>query len=345
MHYCGLDVATKSTHVHIENEQGRRVKRTVVATTPEGLTRALEPYARRGLRVALEAGGHTAWICDVLRELAIGVHVVHPLKVKWIAESKKKTDRVDAQLLAYLLRIGGLPEPVHIPSRRSRQLRGLLLGRRQWLRTRTRLINVIRGLVRQEQITLKARALNTRAGWGALRTAPLAATTRAIVAQYEQLLTALGAALKALDQELAGWAQRDERIARLTTIPGVGTVSAQTLVAAVDRIERVASSKKLVAYAGLAPTVRASGERVEHGPITKQGRAEIRAVWVQAAHSVLIAKTADARPRQRWGERLARRRGRKTAVVALARKLLTIAFHLLREGTVYAASRLSRVAA
>lgn len=345
MHYCGLDVSTKSTHVYIENEQGRRVKRTVVPTTPDGLTSALEPYARGGLRVAVEAGGHTAWICDTLRELRIGVHVVHPLKVKWIAESKKKTDRVDAQLLAHLLRIDGLPEPVHVPSRRSRQLRGLLLGRRQLIRTRTRLINVLRGLARQEQVVLKTRALNTRAGWAVLRAAPLASTTRAIVAQYEALLATLGTALKALDGELAGWAARDERVRRLTTIPGVGTVSAQTLVAAVDRIDRFASSRKLVAYSGLAPTVRASGERVEHGPITKQGRAEIRAVWVQAAHSVLIAKTPGARPLQRWGERVARRRGRKTAVVALARKLLTIAFHLLREGTTYDIQRVARAAA
>jgi hypothetical protein len=102
---------------------------------------------------------------------------------------------------------------------------------------------------------------------------------------------ATSAAIKAIDGELAARARGDRRIARLTTIPGVGAVSAQTLVAAVDRIERFASAKKLIAYAGLAPSVRASGERVEYGRITKQGRAEIRAVWAQAAHSVLIAKS------------------------------------------------------
>jgi transposase len=104
-------------------------------------------------------------------------------------------------------------------------------------------------------------------------------------------------------------------------------------VAAVDTIERFPSAKKLVAYAGLAPSVRASGERVEYGRITKQGRSEIRAVWVQAAHAVLAGK---ARWRSRysvWGARIARRRGKRTALVALARKLLTIAFHLLRDGT------------
>jgi transposase len=100
----------------------------------------------------------------------------------------------------------------------------------------------------------------------------------------------------------------------------------------------------LVAYSGLAPSVRASGERVEYGRITKQGRSEIRGVWVQAAHAALAVKAARARPLQQWWERLAKRRGKKTAVVALARKLLMIAFHLLREGTTYDPRRL-RVAA
>src|ERR1043166_3896377 len=276
MHYCGLDVSTKSTHLYIENSQGRRVKRTVVPTTPEGLTTALEAYARRGLRVAVEAGGHTAWICDVLRELRIGVHVVHPLKVKWIAESKKKTDPVDAQLLAYLLRIEALPEPVHIPSPRSRQVRGLLVARRQLVRMRTRLINVVRGLVRQEQITLTTRALLTGGGWQQLEAAALSAAARVVVTQYGALSAATSAAIKAMEAELAARARGDRRIARLTTIPGVGPVSAQTLVAVVDRIERFASAKKLVAYAGLVPSVRASGERIAYGRITKQGRAEIR---------------------------------------------------------------------
>ena len=131
MHYCGLDVSRKSTHVCIEDGQGRRVTRGVVPTTPTGLAGAVERYAERGLRVAIEAGNQTAWIVDLLRELGAKVHVVHPLKVKLIAESKKKTDRIDAQLLAHLLRIGGLPEPVHVPSHRSRELRGLLVARRQ----------------------------------------------------------------------------------------------------------------------------------------------------------------------------------------------------------------------
>jgi transposase len=138
----------------------------VVPTTPHGLSEALERYAERGLRVAIEAGNQTAWIVELLRELGAHVHVMHPLKVKWIAEAKRKTDRIDAQLLARLLRIDGLPEPVHIPSRWSREVRGLLVARRQLVRMRTRLINVVRGLARQQRVTASAAGLAKRAGLG-----------------------------------------------------------------------------------------------------------------------------------------------------------------------------------
>ncbi|HZP34931.1 MAG TPA: IS110 family transposase, partial [Methylomirabilota bacterium] len=320
----------------IEDEGGRRVARMVVPTTPEGIERALARYVDRGLRVAIEAGGQTAWIHDVLGELGVKrVHVVHPLKVKWIAESKKKTDRVDAELLAHLLRIGGLPEPVHMPRARSREVRGLLQARRQLVQMRTKLINVVRGLLRQQRITLKARALQSGRGWQRLQTLPLSGGVREIVGAYEATVQMATQALAALERQLQARAERDGRVRRLESIPGVGPVTAQTLVATVDRIGRFARAKKLVAYAGLAPSVRASGERVEHGRITKQGRSELRAVLVQAAHAVLAVKAAAAAPLQRWHARVARRRGKKTALVALARKLLTIAFHLLREGTIY----------
>jgi transposase len=326
--------------VYIEDAQGRRVKRGVVSTTPTGLARAVERYAARGLRVAIEAGNQTAWIVDLLRELGAKVHVVHPLKVKLIAESNKKTDRIDAQLLARLLRVGGLPEPVHVPSHRSRELRGLLVARRQLVQMRTKLLNVVRGLARQQRIEVRPRALLTRGGWSELTAATLSPALREVVVAYEATVQAASTALTALDRQLARRAARDPRVARLETMPGVGAISAQTLVAAVDTIDRFSSAKKLVAYAGLAPSVRASGERVEYGRITKQGRSEIRAVWVQAAHAVVALKAATAAPLQRWCERVACRRGTKTALVALARKLLTIAFHLLRDGTTYGPRRL-----
>ena len=175
---------------------------------------------------------------------------------------------------------------------------------------RTKLVNVVRGLACQQQTELRPRALRTQRGWGQLAAADLTLALREVVAAYEATVQAVGTALGALDRQLAQRARRDPRVARLETMPGVGPVCAQTLVAAVDTIDRFATAKKLVAYAGLAPSVWASGERVEYGRITKQGRSEIRAVWVQAAHAALAVKGAAAAPLQRWWGRVARRRGK-----------------------------------
>ncbi len=123
-------------------------------------------------------------------------------------------------------------------------------------------------------------------------------------------------------------------------VSGPACNAGRGLVAAVDEIGRFTRAKQLTAYCGIVPTVRASGEREQQGPITRQGRSEVRAVWVQAAHALVRSRQPTARPLQRWFARVARRRGLRTAVVALARKLLSLAFYLLRDATQYEPSRL-----
>jgi transposase len=134
-------------------------------------------------------------------------------------------------------------------------------------------------------------------------------------------------------------------VARLRTIPGVGPVSALTLVAAVDKIARFARAKQLTAYNGIVPTVRSSGEREQQGSITRQGRSEVRAVWIQAAHSLVRSRQPAAQSLQKWFWKVARRRGVRTGIVALARKMLSLAFYLLRDGTQYEPLRLKQAAA
>jgi transposase len=245
------------------------------------------------------------------------------------------------RLLAHLLWVGGLPEPVHVPSHRSRERRGLLVARRPLVQMRTKLLNVVRGLARQPRMELRPRARLARGGWGELTAAPRSPARRDVGMASEATVTAT---TRRWPSRISRWrdgrAARDPCVARLETMPGVGPIRAQTLVAAVETIERFPRAKKLVAHAGLAPSVRASRERVEYGRIPKQGRSEIRSVWVQAAHAVPAVTAAAAEPLQRWCPRVARRRGKKTVLVALARKRLTVAFPLLRDGTTYDPRRL-----
>ena len=347
MYYCGLDVALSSSYLYLTDEKGRKQAAGEIPTSYLGLRHRLRPFVKGGLKIALEAGNQTAWIYECLVELGAEVMVVNPAKVKLIAESRRKTDKIDAKILCELLRLDGLPEPVHMPGRSARELRGLLVGRRQLVTARTKLGNVVRGLLRQEGIRLPGRYLMTFKGWRELlgRQDYRGDHLVPILSAYYESFVSLTRSIQALDKQLAERERADERAGRLQTIPRVGRIASLTFLAAVDEVSRFGSSRKLVSYSGLCPTVRSSGERTEYGSISRAGRSELRAVWVQIAHLVVQDRHRETARLRRWYGRVAGKRGRKTAVVALARKLLTIAYRLLKDGTRYRSSRVSYQAA
>src|SRR5262249_48745154 len=160
---------------------------------------------------------------------------------------------------------------------------------------------VVRGLLRQEGQRLESRVLMTFAGWQRVLAAGFEQAHLAIiVAAYYESFVRLTRSIQQLDRELAARERKDARSARLRTIPKVGRVAALTFLAAVDRVERFPNSRKLVGYSGLAPAVRSSGGRTQYGPITRQGRAELRGVWVQIAHLVACDKGKATAPLRKW---------------------------------------------
>src|SRR5262249_52809843 len=154
--------------------------------------------------------------------LGAKVVVVNAGKVRLIAESRKKTDRVDAKTLCDLLRLDGLPTLVHVPAGPARELRGLLAARRQLVQARTKLCNVVRGMLRQGGIPLPRRGLTSAAGWDRVsRVVFTKAHLPVVVAAYRASFTALTASLKDLDRELAAREATLPQVARLQTMPGV----------------------------------------------------------------------------------------------------------------------------
>ena len=346
MNYCGIDLAGVSSYVYVTDDRGQKLAAGEVATEKAAFERRLKRFVRGGLSIAIEAGNQTAWVYEALIEMGAKVTVVNPTKVKLIAESRRKTDKIDAKILCELLRLDGLPCPVHVPGRETRALRGLLVARRQLVSARTKLCNVVRGMLRQEGIRLPARGLSSFVAWRRLLARGFEqAHLPIVVATYFDTFVSLTDSIRDLERELAEYERKDNRAARLKTMPRVGRIASLTFLAAVDDVHRFSSSRKLVGYSGLAPTVRSSGERTQYGSISREGRRELRAVWVQIAHLVAIDKSRATRPLRTWFNKVAKRRGKKTATVALARRLLVIAYHLLKEEAVYDAARLKRKAA
>lgn len=345
MYYCGIDIAMKSSYIYITDNQGHKKTSGQIPTTADVFRQRLKPYVQAGLSVAIEAGNQTAWIHDLLVDIGAKVTVVNPAKVKLIAESRRKTDKVDAKVLCELLRLDGLPHPVHVPDKKTRSLRGLLVARRQLVSARTKLCNVVRGMLRQEGIQLPARYLTSFVGWQKLMGRLYAHEHIGLVLDaYYQSFVSLSRSIQALDKQLAKRERQDARTARLKTMPKVGRIASLTLLAAVDEVDRFGTSRKLVSYSGLCPTVRSSGERTEYGSISREGRSELRAVWVQIAHLVVRDTSRSTARLRQWAGSVASHRGKRTAIVALARKLLTIAYRILKDRTVYCSSLVGKAA-
>ena len=343
MNYCGIDLGGMSSYAYVTDEKGCKLWSGPIDTTASALERLVRRFNRDGLKVAIEAGNQTAWVYEALIATGAQTTVVNPMKVKAIAESRRKTDKIDAKILCELLRVDALPLPVHMPGRATRALRGLLAARRQLVTTCAKLCNVVRGLLRQEGVRLQAGALKSKIGWQRLFHAGFTQDHLAhIVSAYFDTFCALKKSIAGIDEQLAERERDDPRAARLETMPRVGRIASLTFLAAVDDVHRFGSSRKVVSYSGLAPTVRQSSERTQYGAISRQGRRELRGVWVQIAHLVAIDRKKVSQPLRTWFQRVARKRGKKTAVVALARKLLTIAYQLLRTETDYDVDRLKR---
>jgi transposase len=343
MYYCGIDLGGTSSYVFLTDEQGHKRWSGPVETTKSAFERLVQRFLAHNLSIAIEAGNQTSWVYELLVKLGARVVVVNPNRVKLIAQSRRKTDKVDAQVLCELLRVGGLPQPVHMPGREARELRGLLVARRQLINARTKICNVVRGMLRQTGVHLAARELSGQAGWQRLLHAGFEHDYLLhIVAAYYDSFLALTKSIHELDQQLAQCEKNEPRATRLETMPRVGRIAALTFLAAVDDVHRFPSSRKLVGYSGLAPTVRQSSERTEYGSISREGRKELRMVWVQIAHLVARDHTKSTQPLRSWYTRVAGKRGKKTALVALARRLLVIAYHLLKTESDYDVGRLRK---
>jgi transposase len=280
------------------------------------------------MRVVLEASTRSRWAAEVLDGLGLEVIVVDPRKVRVIAETKHKTDRTDARILADLLRTGALPKALWRVPRATRQLRDQVRLRWGLVRQRASLMMRARSMLSSVGVNLGKRALASEACWQRVL------KRRDVPAAMKELLRILKTCIDEMSRAIAavetGYEPHlnDADVQRLQEIPGVGPVVALTTVAGLGDPGRFKDSRSAAAYTGLIPSERSSGERTRRGHITKRGPSELRRVWIQAAQAALRMRN---HPLTAWARRLIYRRGRAIAVVALARRMFRWAFALWRD--------------
>jgi transposase len=290
--------------------------------------------------VTLEATGNALAIARIIEPHVGRVVLADPRAVRGSANAALKTDKVDARTLARLL-AGGLVPQVWLPDERTRRLRRLVSRRAQLVRQRTRAKNQVHAaLIRNLRPRQPMRDLFGAAGRRWLATQTLPFDEQETVASCLREIDFLASEIERLERSMALEVLADEQMTRLLALPGISGVAACTLIAAIGDIARFATAGHLVGYIGLNPRVRQSGsDKPRHGRISKQGPGEVRHVLVEAAWHAMRTPG----PLRIFGERVAAKRGSNVAVVAVARKLLVIAWHLLTREEEYAFARPSLV--
>jgi transposase len=292
------------------------------------------------MKVVFEAGNQMKWLAETLQGVEkVDLHVVHPNELKWISKSSSKTDKVDARKMAELARGDLLPRKVHIVEGPVRRLRELTSARQTVQGKRIALSNSIRALLLQEGVRLSEKFFG-RTDWrDRLDRVAVSDTGRIVITAYMQAIDALQETEAELTEQMV--AVKDERLELLESIPGIGLLTSRVLLGALDEAQRFDDRKAVAKYGALTPTIYQSGAVTHLGRINRDGRHEVRRVLLQCAHTVARMKSFESRPLRQFFERLMKRRGKKIAIVALARKLLTIAYGVLKNQAHYDPARLT----
>jgi len=342
-HFAGLDVSVKETSVCIVDDTGRIVREIKVASEPEALLLVLKNGAYRFKRIGLEAGPLSQWLYSALGEANLPVICVETRHMRAVLNAQiNKTDRNDARGIAQMMR-AGLYRPVHVKTLRSQKLRMLLTHRKLLQSKAIAIDNDLRGTLRN--FGLKVGVVGTIKFEARIR--ELVENLPDLAALVEPLLVVrrvLREQIAVLHRRLLTIVRDDEVCRRLMTVPGVGPVVALTFRATVDTPARFRNSRAVGAVFGLTPAKYQSGEINRTGAISKCGDEMMRVMLYEAAQILLVRSTKWSWLKA-WAMQIARRRGMKKAIVALARRLAVIMHRIWVDGTEFHWTRQEAAAA
>jgi transposase len=323
----GLDVGDRRSHYCVLDVAGEVVTEGEVKTTSASLAVLFEGKGR--LRMALEAGTHSPWISRLLTGWGHEVLVANTRKVRLIAESDDKRDRVDARLLAQLAHVGpALLAPIQLRSAQTQIDLALIRAREVAVQTRTKIVNAVRGMVKSTGHRLPASPTLT---FARKATEACPESLRAALLPLIRLVQALTDDIAAYDQLVQEKARAYPETEAIQSIPGVGALTAVAFVLVLNNDRsRFTRSRDVGCYLGLRPKRRDSGRRAPELGITKAGDPLMRRLATQSAQYILGPFGRDSALR-RWGLALAShgaKNARKRAVVAVARKLVVLMHRL-----------------
>jgi len=331
MEYGAIDLHARKTLIRIVDAAGAVILDRTITTTRDGFVQVFQGRAR--MRVLLETGTESEWVAQAIEAEGHEVVVADPnyALMYGVTVRAVKTDRRDVAALAEACRLG-IYRAAHRVSAPQRRIRRQLRVREQLIRMRTQAINLLRAQLRQEGYRLPTGSSRTTAA--RCRALPLTSPLRDDVAPVLDLLDGLAPLIHGCERAAAAQAGADPVVRRLMTAPGVGPVVGLTYRAVIDDVTRFRDASSSSAFLGLVPREDSSGTRRRKGGITKRGPTALRVLLIQAAWTIWRQRQGRG-ALHAWVERLVARRGRRIAVVALARRLARTLYAMWRDDCDY----------
>jgi len=337
MEHVGMDLGKKESQVTILSEAGELIEKRM-RTERERLVEYFKDRPRA--KILMEASTISEWVARVLEELGHEVIVADPNYAPMYAQRSRrvKTDKRDALALAEACKLGAYRH-AHRTSDEQRHVRAMLAVRESLVRVRARFLALVQALLSREGFRVAPGS--SRCFAARVEKLELPEHLTAEVAPLLALLEPLNAQIELLDEKLGELARKDERVKRLMTMPEVGPVTAVAFVATLDDAKRFRGAHQVEAYLGLVPREWSSSEVQRRGHITKAGHSRMRWLLVEAAWRLAThKKRPETQPLRDWADRIARRRGKRIAIVALARKLSGVLYAMWRDGLPYDPAKL-----
>lgn len=328
--FVGVDLHKKVASFHVLSQDGTSLKSGSFDVGLDSIRGFAAGHLRPNDHLAVEVTSNTWAFVRLVRPYVANIVVSNPLKTKAIAEANVKTDKVDARVLADLLRCNYLPS-VWVPPPDVEDNRAIAARRTAFVHERTSIRNRIHSVLARRLVAAPEGDLFSGKGLTWLKQVELDPLDRALVDADLRLLDALARESATIDAQIVHESYNDQDVQLLMTIPGVDYTIAHALKAALADVHRFSNPDKAASYLGLVPSVKQSADKCYTGPITKAGATQVRWLLIQGAQRV----GSHPGPLGAFFRKLAKRKNRNVAVVATARKMVTIAWHMLKNKEPY----------
>jgi len=329
MEHIGLDLHKQSSQFCILTEDKELLELRIRTEH----SRFVELLGKRPkAKVLIEASSESEWVARCIEELGHEVVVADPNFAPMYAtrNRKIKTDKRDARALCDACRLGAY-RPAHRSSDSSRELRAQVMVRNALVKTRSRYISLVRSILRREGYRVASCGVSVFIKH--IEQLALPEHLRTEIEPILKVMRTINEQVQQSSEQLEEQAYNHEVTKRLCSAPGVGPITATTFLAIIDDISRFESASNIASYIGMVPKERSSSEKVIRGRITKAGNSQLRWLLVEAAWSIVTHPRPQTEYLRAWHSRIALRRGKRIAAVALARKLARILYAMWRDGT------------